>query len=82
MKIKCFRLSLRGGIGITSRIRSNELSLYDSSLPISESKQKRSCTLSPKPAVEGLYALSKGINLFVFKIRFKLLIYLSEILFI
>ncbi|VDK70016.1 unnamed protein product [Litomosoides sigmodontis] len=55
------KLSFRRGVGIASRVRSNEVSLHDSSLlSDSESKQNRSCALPQKPAAEGLYVPFKG----------------------
>lgn len=62
-KANVFRLSLRKGTGIASRIRSNEVSLCDSSLQsTSDSKQKRGCcSLSPRSATQRPYVSSKGI---------------------
>ncbi|VIO92364.1 Uncharacterized protein BM_BM11494 [Brugia malayi] len=58
------KLSLRKctGIAAASRIRSNEISLRDSSLhSIGESKQKHGfCSLSPRSATERPYVYSKG----------------------
>lgn len=62
-KIKRFRLSFKRDIGEGSRIRSNEISLRNSSIRSnSMSKQKRNFhSLSPRPATERPYIFSKGI---------------------